>query len=218
MRWFYNGDSEFQAPVQNINVQKWCNMLQHAFRSVCKHFVRFCVLVGEVVPHAVCVEGLLSFGYWSQQVVAAFANAMLCPLARMEKDHTIYRPILKCYLIPLPHIYRPLRQRSRLHPRAWWWAPRAIAPNRSLGANPSFLLGCSVHLPVPCVFYLSTVRPPQHWLECLSFPFGTIMFFFLNFRELPILKFYPFHSAHRPPSPRLCPVLSVGKFLSCELL
>jgi len=185
-------------------------------RSVCKHLVCLCVLVGAVVAQSV---GLLSFGYWSQRVVAAFANAMLCPLACMEKDHTIYRTILKCYLIPLPRIYRPLRQRSRLHPRAWWWAPRAIVPNRSLGANPSFLLGCSVHLPVPRAFLLSTVRPPppspKHWLECLSFSFGTVMFFFLNFREFPILKFYPFY-AFQPSSLR--PVLSVGTFLSGELL
>lgn len=173
------------------------------------------MLVWEFISQFVGVEGLFSFVYWSQRVVAAFANAILCPLACMEKDHTIYRPILKCYLIPLPPIYRPLRQRSRLHPRAWWWAPRAIVSNRSLGDNPSFLLGCSVHLPVPRAFFLSTVRPPQHWLECLSFSFGTVIFFFLNFREFLILKFYPFYPVH-PFSLR--PVLSVGTFLSGELL
>lgn len=131
--------------------------------SVCKHFVCLCVCWwGAVVSQSLWVEVLLSYGYWSQRVVASFANAMLCPLAYMEKDRTIYRTILKCYLLPLHRIYRPLRQRSRLHPRAWWWAPRAIVPNRSLGANPSFLLGCSVHLPVPRAFFVSTVRPPAN--------------------------------------------------------
>jgi len=97
-------------------------------RSVCKYFVRLCVGGGGYFT--VCRgRGFAQFWVLISTSSRSFPNAMLCPLACMEKDHTIYRPILKCYLIPLPRIYRPLRQRPRLHPRAWWWAPRAIVPN-----------------------------------------------------------------------------------------